>query len=127
MKLEKINWQKALQVLKNNQKIEDKNIIFDTPIHIHDVLFFNQKGIDIPEEFINYDDENIDCSDIPEITLEDVASNKLQRVLMAHIEIDNEIDTWIKENNINYEKLLSKLLKDFYTSQNSLQKSRKKL
>jgi len=80
MKPLKINWKKALELLNNNETINENDIEFDEIIHIANVIIFNQHGINVPEHLINYDDENIDCSDIPEITLEDINSGKLIRV-----------------------------------------------
>ena len=116
MELQKIHWKKALDLLNNNTSIKQDQIIFNEIIPIQDVIVFNKKGINVPEHLINYDDENIDSSDIPEITIDDINSGKLIKVLPAQIKLDTEIENWIIKSNINYNDLLSNLLKNFYQS-----------
>ena len=116
MEQQKLHWKKALELLNKNSVVKQEEIIFNEIIHIHDVIVFNKNGINVPEHLINYDDENIDCSDIPEITIDDINSGKLIRVLSAQIKVDTETETWIKKSNINYNDLLSSLLKNFYHS-----------
>jgi len=112
----KIHWKKALELLTKNEKVIQEEIEFDEKIQIHSVIVFNKNGIDVPEHLIDYDDDAIDCSDIAEITQEDIASGKLVRVLPAHIKIDSETQNWITKSNINYNELLATLLKNFYQS-----------
>ncbi len=116
METSKLHWKQAIELMKNNKKINQEQIEFSEKIHIHDVVFFNKNGINVPENLIDYDEENIDCSDIAEITFEDIELGKLIRVLPAHIKIDTETESWIKKSNINYNELLSNLLKNFYQS-----------
>ena len=120
MEKEKIHWKKALELLKKNITVQFEDIEFNEKIHIHNVIEFNKNNIDIPEHLINYDDNNIDCSDIPEITEIDINSEKLIRVLTAQIRIDTETEKWIKKSGINYNELLSKLLNNFHQSLKSL-------
>jgi len=120
MKAKKVHWKQAIELLNNNQLISQNEIEFNEMIHIHDVIIFNKNGINVPENLINYDDDNIDCSDIQEITLDDINSGKLIRVLPAQIKLDSETENWIKKSNINYNDLLSNLLKNFYQSIKSL-------
>jgi len=116
MKTNKINWRVALEQLKENKRIYQDEIEFDEKIDISIVIIFNKNGIDVPEELIDYNDENIDCTDIPEITIEDINSGDLIKVLPAQIKIDTETENWIKKSNINYNELLSDLLRNFYQS-----------
>ncbi len=116
MKLQKIHWKKALELLNNNVSVQQKDIEFNETIHIHDVIKLNMNKINVPEHLINYDDANIDCSDIPEITNEDIKSGKLVKVLTAQIKVDTETENWIKNSNINYNDLLTNLLNSFYQS-----------
>jgi len=101
MEQSKIHWKKAIELLNQNKNINQDEIEFNEIIHIHNVIVFNKNGINVPEHLIDYDDENIDCSDIPEITLDDINSGKLIRVLPAHIKIDTETENWIKKSDIN--------------------------
>lgn len=75
---DKIHWKKALELINNDISVIQKNIDFNNEIiHIHDVIILNSRGINVPEVLINYDDDNIDCSDIPEITIDDIKSKKM--------------------------------------------------
>jgi hypothetical protein len=116
MEENKIHWKKAIELLNNNKIINQNEIEFNEVIHIHDVVIFNKNGITVPEDLINYDDEKIDCTDIQEITLDDIKTGKLIRVVPAQIKMDSETENWIKKSNINYNELLSNLLKSFYQS-----------
>jgi hypothetical protein len=116
MEAKKIQWKQAIELLNSNKTINQDEIEFNEIIHIHDVIIFNKNGINVPEHLINYDDENIDCSDIQEITLDDIKTGKLIKVLPAQIKLDTETENWIKKSNINYNELLSNLLKNFYQS-----------
>lgn len=116
MKAKKIHWKQAIELLKNKITVNQDEIEFNEIIHINDVIIFNKNGINVPEHLINYDDDNIDCSDIQEINLNDINTGKLIRVLPAQIKLDTETENWLKNSNINYNELLSNLLKNFYQS-----------
>ncbi len=116
MEAKKIHWKQALELLNDNKSINHDEIEFNEVIHIHDVIIFNKNGINVPEHLINYDDDNIDCSDIQEITLDDINSGKLIKILPAQIKLDTETENWIKKSDINYNELLSNLLRNFYQS-----------
>ncbi len=123
MEPQKIHWQKALDLLNDAILVKQEEIEFIEPIHIRDVIQFNKFGINIPENFIDYDDETIDCSDIAEITPEDIESGKLVKVLNAQIRIDADTANWLKTSNINYNDLLSELITGFYHSLKKLPKN----
>jgi len=116
MKAKKIHWKQAIELLKNKITVNQDEIEFNEIIHINDVIIFNNNGINVPEHLIDYDDDNIDCSDIQEINLNDINTGKLIRVLPAQIKLDTETENWLKNSNINYNELLSNLLKNFYQS-----------
>ena len=116
METKKIHWRDALELFNNNKTIKQDEIEFNEIINIQNVIILNKNGINVPEHLINYDDENIDCSDIQEITLNDINSGKLIRILPAQIKLDSETENWIKKSNINYNELLSNLLRNFYQS-----------
>ena len=62
----KIHYKKALEMLIKGEKVLQDEINFNNEqIHIKDVSLFNMNSIRVPERLIFYDDENIDCSDIP--------------------------------------------------------------
>ena len=79
METSKIHWLVAIELLKQGQKILQTDVDFNNElIPVKNVGFFNRHQIKIPESLIFYDDENIDCSDIPEITDEDLNTGKIK-------------------------------------------------
>ncbi len=77
MKNNKIYWKKAVELLKNNILISEYEVYFDDEeINVFDTILLGENGVDVPDELIFYDDDNIDCSDIPEITEEEFKLGK---------------------------------------------------
>lgn len=65
----KVYWKSAIEMIKKGEKILQEDIDFkNEQIPVKEVTFLNKNSIRVPENLIFYDDENIDCSDIPEIT-----------------------------------------------------------
>ncbi len=80
----KIYWRDAIDLVNNKLAIQQEQINYNNErIPIKFVLIFNQNGIRVPQELVEYDDDNIDYSDIPAITQEDIKSGKLQRIYTA--------------------------------------------
>ncbi len=100
MEQQKIHWQKALDLLNDAILVKQEEIEFIEPIHLREVMQFNKFGINVPEDFIDYDDETIDISNIAEITPKDIESGKLVKVLNAQ-RIDADTANWLKTSNIN--------------------------
>lgn len=75
-----MNWEKAIKLIKNNESVTSDEIKFDNKMSLEDIIFFTENNIEVPEEYANYEDNEIDCSDIPEITNKDINSEKLLRV-----------------------------------------------
>ncbi|MCF8373644.1 MAG: hypothetical protein K9H64_18630 [Bacteroidales bacterium] len=67
--------------------------------------------------------ENIDCSDIPEISKADIDAGKIQWIKLDEFPIDNEVRTWITNQNIKLNELLPYLLKSFYQTIKFTQKN----
>ena len=115
MENSKIHYKKALEILKKGEKVLLQDIDFNNEqIHVKDVSLFNKNSIRVPENLIFYDDENIDCSDIPEITEKDIETGKIQWIELSEFPIDDEIRNWITKQNIKLNELLPYLLKNFY-------------
>jgi hypothetical protein len=81
-----------------------------------------QHGIDVPEDLIDYDNTQIDFSDIPELTDEDLSSGKIGWTVTAEIPLEKEIQDWIKSENIDINRFVSKLIRNFYDNVKSLPK-----
>jgi hypothetical protein len=111
----KIYYKKAIEMLKTGKKIQQTEIDFNNEqIHIKYVSLLNENSIRVPENLIFYDDDNIDCSDIPEITENDIETGKIQWLELSEFPIDDEIRNWITKQNIKLNELLPYLLKNFY-------------
>ena len=70
-----------------------------------------------------YYDDDIDCSDIDEITDEDIKSGKIQWIDTREFPIDEEIRIWILKENIKLNELIPQLIKNFYQTVKSIQKN----
>ena len=124
MEKSKIHYKKALEILKKGEKILQQDIDFNNEqIHVKDVSLLNKNSIRVPENLIFYDDENIDCSDIPEITEKDIETGKIQWIELSEFPIDDEIRNWITKQNIKLNELLPYLLKNFYKTIKLTQKN----
>ena len=122
MNINKIYWKDAVNILGSGQRISSNDIdISNDLIPVQFVALFNKNGIRIPKDRVFYDDENIDCSDIPEITEEDLITGKLKLVESEEQTIDSEIKEWAKENKINLSILMRDLLRNFYQTMKLVQ------
>jgi hypothetical protein len=120
----KIYWKNAIDLLKEGKFLLQQEIDFrNEQIPVREVSFLNKNSIRVPENLIFYDDDTIDCSDIPEITEEDINSGKIQWITVNEFAIDNEIRSWITKQNIKLNELLPYLLKNFYQSVKFAQKN----
>ena len=74
----KTHWKTILSKIDNNESIENIEVDFNNETLLwKEAMILGKNGFEVPEEFINYDDDNIDYSDIPAITNEDIKSGKL--------------------------------------------------
>ncbi len=123
MNTNKIYWKDAINILESGNRISSNDIdMRNDLIPVQYVALLNQNGIRIPKDRVFYDDENIDCSDIPEITEEDLITGKLRLVESEEQTIDSEIKEWAKENKINLALLMRDLLRNFYQTMKLVQK-----
>jgi len=124
METQKLHWREAIELLKKGSAVKQETVDFnDEMIPVKEVAVFNRNSIRVPENLIFYDDDNIDCSDIPEITDEDINSGKIQWINVNEFPIDNEIRNWIVKQNIKLSELLPYLLKNFYQTVNFAKKN----
>ena len=119
-----IHWKKAIDLIKNKSLIEQGQIDFNNEkVPIKDVIFFNENGFRIPTDLVEYDDDNLDYSDIPAITDEDITSGKLERIFTTDIPVKDEVAQWLVKSNINFNDLVIKLVNNFYQTTKQIQKS----
>lgn len=124
MSEKKIYWKDAIELLKKGTKISQQEIDFNNEqIPVREVGFLNKHKIRISENLIFYDDDNIDCSDIPEITDNDINSGKIQWIKIDAFQLDNELRAWIVKQDIKLNELIPQLLQNFYQSIKSIQKN----
>lgn len=120
----KIYWKEAIKSLKKGAVISQQEVDFnDEQIPVRKVGFFNKNQIRVPEQLIFYDDDNIDCSDIPEITDDDINSGKIQWIKIDEFPLDSELRSWIVKQDIKLNELIPQLLQNFYQSLKSIQKN----
>ena len=124
MEKSKIYYKKAIEMLKAGKEIQQTEIDFNNEqIHVKYVSLLNENSIRVPENLIFYDDENIDCSDITEITDNDIEAGKIQWTKYPEFQIDDEMRNWITKQNIKLNELLPYLLKNFYQTVKFTQKN----
>jgi len=120
----KTHWKTILSKIDNNESIENIEVDFNNETLLwKEALILGKNGFEVPEEFINYDDDNIDYSDIPAITNEDIKSGKIVWTINAQLSLEKEITDWIKKENIDISEFAAKLIRNFYDVFKSLPKN----
>ena len=115
METKKKYWKDVLEMIKHNIEIKDILIDFNNEkIEFKDVALLNRNGIKVPEELIYYDDDAIDFSDDPDMTNEDFATEKLIWNVKTSLPLDKELKDWITKEKIDINKLVVKLMRNFY-------------
>ncbi len=114
MENSKIYWKHAIEMLQKGEKVLQEIDFNNEQVHVKEVSLLNKNSIRVPENLIFYDDDNIDCSDIPEITDDDINTGKIQWINVDEFPIDKEIRNWIVNQNIKLNELLPYLLNNFY-------------
>jgi hypothetical protein len=118
-----INQQQAIQLLKAQKNLDNYEITFDsTPVEALDALLLRKNNIPVPQDLIFYDEESIDFSDDPGLTDEDIASGKIKWLVNAELALDQEVRSWIKEEHINLNALLTDLITVFYRNVKAVSK-----
>ncbi len=121
MKKAKIYWKDAIVLLKQGKEVAQLDIDFrDEQIPVQEVGFMNKHKLRVPENLVSYDDEKIDCSDIPEITSEDLQSGRIQWIKTDEFALDEETRSWIVRENIKLNELIPQLLRNFYQTVKSI-------
>ncbi len=112
-----IYWKDAIELIKSGKSVAQTDINFaNEKIPVNLAGFLNQHNIRVDERNVLYDDSLIDCSDIPEITEDDINEGRIQWIDNMEFKIDNEIRTWLIQQNIKLSELIPFLIKGFYQS-----------
>ena len=122
MEENKLYWKTALALLKEGSEVADFEIDFnEEQIPVKEVGVLNKYKIRVPEHLVFYDDNEIDCSDIPEITDEDIETGKIQWIETNEFCLDSDVRQRIVKNHINLNELIPQLRTSFYQSVKAIQ------
>jgi hypothetical protein len=115
MKTMTINQQEAINLLKSGKDISEYQVVFnDKKIEALHAILLGKNKIEVPEELIYYDDDAIDFSDDPDITDEDLETGKIVWSIKTSLSVDKELKDWIVKEKVDVDKLLIKLMRNFY-------------
>ncbi len=123
MEMEKIYWKTVIEKIEKGENIKDIKVDFNNETILwSSAMLLAKNGIEVPQELIDYDDENIDYSDIPPITDEELQNGKIKRVINVELSLEQEIVEWIKNEDVNINELATKLVFDFYKTKTEFDK-----
>lgn len=117
-----ISVSEALECLKNGKTLEGVSISFSSEAKIKalDAFRLGKAGIEVPDELIEYNDVDIvhdpEFDDYEWKRIGEDPLSELKETITVNIELDKQLNNWIKNNDIQIDNLLEKLIKDFYTA-----------
>lgn len=115
MDTKRIHWRTVLKKFEDDESLEGIEAYFNNEsIFWKDAMILGKNGIEVPQELIDYEEENINYSDIPSVTDEDIKSGKIKWTINGELALEKEIADWIKEENININEFAAKLIRNFY-------------
>ncbi len=110
-----INQHEAIKLLESGKDIFKYKIVFNNQkIEALHAILLGKNKIEVPEELIYYNDDAIDFSDDPDITDEDLETGKIVWNIKTSLPLDKELKDWIVKEKIDIDKLLVKLMRNFY-------------
>jgi uncharacterized protein YvpB len=110
-----INQLEAIKLLESGEDISAYKVLFNKEkVEALYAILLGKNKIEVPEELIYYNDDAIDFSDDPDITTEDFETGKLVWNIKTSLAVDKEIKDWITKEKIDVDKLLIKLMRNFY-------------
>ncbi len=105
----------AIKLLEAGEDISVYKVEFnEEKIEAMQAILLGKNKIVVPSELIYYNDDVIDFSDDADITTEDFETGKLVWNIKASLPIDKEMKDWITKEKIDVDKLLAKLMRNFY-------------
>ncbi len=118
-----INQKEAIKLLEAGKDLSDYKIVFnEEKIEALQAILLGKNKIKVPDELIYYDDISTDFSDDPDITKEDLKNGKIVWNIKASIPVDKEIKDWITKEKVDIDKLMLKLIKNFYETVKNIPK-----
>ena len=110
-----INQHDAIKLIEAGEDISAYQVVFNQEkIEALQAILLGRNKIDVPSELIFYDDDAIDYTDDPDITDKDFETGELIWNIKTSLPIDKDIKDWITKEKIDVDKLLSKLMRNFY-------------
>ncbi|MFN8257477.1 MAG: hypothetical protein U0W24_17415 [Bacteroidales bacterium] len=110
-----IYWKDLVELLRQNKTTAIQQVDFrGEMINIREVALLNRFGYRVPENLIKYNDDEIDFSDDPDITEEDLQTGKISWSVVANFNLDPEVKQWLKNEKIEMNKLIPSLIRNFY-------------
>jgi len=115
MKNKIINQHDAIKLIEAGEDISAYQVVFNQEkIEALQAILLGRNKIDVPSELIFYDDDATDFTDDPDITDKDFETGELIWNIKTSLPIDKDIKDWITKEKIDVDKLLSKLMRNFY-------------
>lgn len=115
MELKTINQHEAIKLLEAGKDISKYKVVFNSKkVEALQAILLGKNKIAVPENLIYYDDDAIDFSDDPDITDEDLEQGKIVWSIKTSLPVDKELKDWIVKEKIDVDKLLIKLMRNFY-------------
>ena len=88
----KIYWKDAVELLNKGGELNGLEIEFnDEPVDFKAVALFNRNEIRVEEDLIDYNDDEIDFSDDPDISEADFQRGNLVWTVKANLPVDKEL------------------------------------
>jgi len=110
-----LNQQEAIKLLEAGENISAYKVVFNQEkIEALEAILLGKNKIDVPAELIFYNDDSIDFSDDPDITDEDFDTGKIVWSIKTSLPVDKELKDWIEKEKVDVDKLLMKLMRNFY-------------
>ena len=106
----KVYWKEIFKLLEEGITPNIKEVDFNNEIiSFKNAALFNRFGFLVPENLIEYNDDEIDFSDDPDMTEEEIAtlttSQKSSKITTS-LSLGKDIKNWIKEENIDIDKFI---------------------
>ncbi len=118
-----INQKEAIKLLEAGKDLSDYKVVFnEEKIEALQAILLGKNKIKVPDELIYYDDITTNFSDDPDITEEDLKNGKIVWNIKASIPVDKEIKDWITKEKVDIDKLMYKLIKNFYETVKNIPK-----
>ena len=120
-----INQNEAIKLLEAGEDISAYKVVFnEEKVEAIPAILLGKNKIYVPAELICYNDSAINFSDDPDITEEDFEAGKLVWNIKTSLPVDKEIKDWITKEKIDVDKLLLKLMRNFYETVKDFPKKR---